>query len=891
MPWLNESGTIYFTDLGYTTCSSGIWGENIWTLSGGKIIYCTTRINSNSSVDWTTSPTPGASEVDFETVMIHEFGHWFGLYDLYNLTSTMGYTPCGFARRYITTDANFCVSLLCSPTGIEDGILISLTNSLFNVNQTYFGQNTRNFIDYEPYGDYITEWYSWKITASSSCGEILVFETSSSGYINIPSLPSGYNWVRDQNGDVLATISTSGMDNSGHIHYTYESITIGNVPNTFITSGTLTSDTYWCGVINITSDITVPQNITLSIFPGTYVVFNNSSSLNVNGTLTANGTPTNKITFDFMTSNSYSQNGIKINSGDGINLSHAIIKNAYAGITYNIKNGDQYSISNSTIEDCSNGIILEYGNKDGGLTVTNNTLQNISGTGIKITNPGYGMNDEVSITNNTLSNCTNGIYVYYASPIINYNHILEPIQNGIYVDASGQSPLICHNEIKKSSSNPQYRQYQGIWIVNNSTAYLAHNDVQGFYWGIYCGGGSQGYFTDYGYSTYNPNNRFKDNQRGISAAWGSYLLAGSSSLGLGYNSIHSNTYKAAYIYQYSNAVAEVNYWGGGTPNFYVDATSSFTYSGYLSQDPWSGQSSAIVIGDDIPNPSKFNKTTESQTSASNIEEAISLEKSGKIQEAVEYYKKMINEEISVELALTSLLRLRNMYNIVGVKEYYENLFTTAKSQDRTTVLKLLGDLQLSQNNANAAISVYDNIIKTNNDAYSVTKAKFSKLFAILNIKKDVKAALQILNEIKSSGVKEEDQLMLLEFAAYLINSTVIEKSFGNDEGNNLVASHEKPTEFRLLSNFPNPFNPSTTISYALPVESDVQIVIYDLIGGIVKTLISNSQSAGYKTAFWDGRNDFGEYVSSGIYIYSIKAISIYGDGRSFTKSSKLVLMK
>jgi photosystem II stability/assembly factor-like uncharacterized protein len=104
-------------------------------------------------------------------------------------------------------------------------------------------------------------------------------------------------------------------------------------------------------------------------------------------------------------------------------------------------------------------------------------------------------------------------------------------------------------------------------------------------------------------------------------------------------------------------------------------------------------------------------------------------------------------------------------------------------------------------------------------------------------------------------------------------------------------SQDKIGGFNLSQNYPNPFNPSTTISYILPVESDVQIAIYDLIGGIVKTLISNSQSAGYKTAVWDGKNDYNESVASGIYICTIKAVSLEGDERSFTKSSKLVLMK
>lgn len=662
------------------------------------------------------------------------------------------------------------------------------------------------------------------------------------------------------------------------------------LPFTAITGGTLTTNASLWGKLNVLSNLTVQNGITLTVESGTMLNFSGNASLTVNGVLNAIGTSSDEIIFDFLSPNSTAQNGIKVNPGGSLNISHSIVKNAYTGIYYNIRSGDQYSIDNSTIEDCYNGIVLEYGNKDGGLSVSNNTIQDIGSIGIKITNPGYGMNDEASITNNNLVNCTNGIYVYYASPIITYNHVLEPIQNGIYVDASGQSPLICHNEIKKSSSNPQYRQYQGIWLVNNSTAYLAHNDVQGFYWGIYCGGGSQGYFTDYSYSTYNPNNRFKDNRRGIAAAWGSYLLAGSSSLGLGYNSIYNNINYNAYIYQSSQVVGEANYWGGGAPTFYKDASSSFSYGGYLPDDPWE-EPSLAVAGASEDNLSALNKSSETNTSKFNIAEAISLEKNGKIKEAVDYYKQMINEGTDVEFALTSLLRIRNMHNIDGIKEYYENLYTSAKTQDKSVILKLLGDIQLSQNNLDAAISKYDAVIKANIDSYSVIKAKFSKLFAILNIKKDIKSALQILNDIKSSGVKEEDQRMVLAFAEYLISSSTTEKSFGSDDESNLVNSSEKPSEFKLLSNFPNPFNPSTSISYALPVESDIEITIYDLTGSIVKSFILNTQPAGYKSVLWDSKNNYGESVSSGVYIYTIKAVSLEGDGRSFTKSSKLMLLK
>ncbi len=80
-------------------------------------------------------------------------------------------------------------------------------------------------------------------------------------------------------GDVIAKISTSGIDNTGYNHHASVPITISNVPNTFITAGTLSSNTDWQGCVMITGDITVPSGITLTIHPNSIITFQNNSSL------------------------------------------------------------------------------------------------------------------------------------------------------------------------------------------------------------------------------------------------------------------------------------------------------------------------------------------------------------------------------------------------------------------------------------------------------------------------------------------------------------------------------------------------------------------------------------------------------------------------------------
>ena len=76
-----------------------------------------------------------------------------------------------------------------------------------------------------------------------------------------------------------------------------------------------------------------------------------------------------------------------------------------------------------------------------------------------------------------------------------------------------------------------------------------------------------------------------------------------------------------------------------------------------------------------------------------------------------------------------------------------------------------------------------------------------------------------------------------------------------------------PNVFVLRQNYPNPFNPSTSISYELPKPENVRILIYDLAGRQVRELVNEHKQAGIYTALWDGRNQRGLLVASGLYIY------------------------
>ncbi|MFL3027741.1 MAG: right-handed parallel beta-helix repeat-containing protein, partial [Candidatus Neomarinimicrobiota bacterium] len=99
-----------------------------------------------------------------------------------------------------------------------------------------------------------------------------------------------------------------------------------------------------------------------------------------------------------------------------------------------------------------------------------------------------------------------------------------------------------------------------------------------------------------------------------------------------------------------------------------------------------------------------------------------------------------------------------------------------------------------------------------------------------------------------------------------------------------TSSELLPVTYTLHQNYPNPFNPVTRLRYDLAENSLVNITIYDMVGRQVKTLINQTQDAGYRSIVWDATNDYGKPVSAGIYLYQIQA-------GKYISTKKMVLLK
>ena len=98
-----------------------------------------------------------------------------------------------------------------------------------------------------------------------------------------------------------------------------------------------------------------------------------------------------------------------------------------------------------------------------------------------------------------------------------------------------------------------------------------------------------------------------------------------------------------------------------------------------------------------------------------------------------------------------------------------------------------------------------------------------------------------------------------------------------------------PTNYALSQNYPNPFNPLTTIEYQLPEAAEVELVIFNILGQKINTLLKGKKQAGYHSQIWNARDEFRKPVASGLYIYRLDAKGI--SGSKFVQVKKMVVLK
>jgi len=618
--------------------------------------------------------------------------------------------------------------------------------------------------------------------------------------------------------------------------------------------GTVEENSTMSGTVIIGDDLTIASGVTLTIQAGTEVTFEEDSKLIVNGELIVNGTSANQVIF---TSSEPAPSlsdwqGIEVNgSNASATLSYCTVEYASKGI--NFSNGASGSVSNSTFQNNYYGIYTNYADP---IVDNCNMTNNKYGLYVRYsyTTPSWM---SVDISNcDILNNTTYGLYLYNSSPTLSDNRISGNARGAVLYYSS--NPIIEQSTFTNST-------YYGLACYGSASPKLHYNS--GYSFG--------------GYNTITSNG-----SKGIRVTGSSNPNFGNFQFSLaGFNSIYNNTGYELENTTSNTIEAQNNWWGSASGWQTGDLYGSVNASICLPTDPNGGQQSKTITGTPEYEYDKDSGLPEV------LQQASFKQSIAEFSTSAEMYKQHFTQNRNSAFnSVASIGYLNSLGYYLEPKEIVDEIEKTLKQNLSTdAIIELKSSLSVNlclTQNPNTAITKLDEALKlkiTEEDQNRILSQKALILIYELN---ETEKGKSILEEIVKNTKSESPWNELAKTELKILNgkNSILPKQ-------NVVSSVEEvPNEYELVGNYPNPFNPSTKIKYALPFTSEVKLSIYDIMGREVRAFELNSQSAGSHELEWNGTNNNGSLVSSGIYLLHFNATSVENN-KSFNKTVKLMLVK
>jgi tetratricopeptide (TPR) repeat protein len=541
----------------------------------------------------------------------------------------------------------------------------------------------------------------------------------------------------------------------------------------------VTTEDYWSGTQIVQGDVTVDSGATLTISPGTNVLFANGAKLTVNGTLNAIGTSTDTIRFD-KTLGSSTWGGIQFTPGSSGSVQYCSISNATNAISLN-------------------------------------------GTSTPV------------IANDRIYNCSNyGIYCYSASP------------------------------------------------------HLYHNKIYGVSYGLRCDHYSSPILGTDSTTAGPGNNTIMQCSNGIYASSSSQPLIGNSSSGTaGYNSIYNNTNQDLIAAGCGVVYAQNNWWNG-TPKLVPVYTTIYT-TPLLSINPnpfvtTTGGSSFAALGSKTPtiNASIIGTGTTASSGSDGSSAALSSELNGNYDAAITGYVQKLKADTSSITKKYCIARLSDCYSKGAKKDFSTFLNTNIRTGIKATdelyaaTLEVESIHYVQDGSYDKALENYKTLIKIfskNDDVYK--HALFNAGYLYYHQLKDTVQGMKFFAQLKAHYPNDElttNAFVMHGLGAMLSDTQAVKLLLAEATGTGLVG------------NYPNPFNPTTTISFQLAVASKVSLKIYDVLGREIVTLVSGEKPAGVYNAIFDGTR-----FASGMYF--ARFIVNPQNGKQIVQVKKMLMLK
>ncbi|MFQ5584846.1 MAG: tetratricopeptide repeat protein, partial [Calditrichia bacterium] len=514
-------------------------------------------------------------------------------------------------------------------------------------------------------------------------------------------------------------------------------------------------------------------------------------------------------------------------------------------------------------------------------------------TWLKITGNGIGGEPPENVLHNVnIESADYGLYLYNTNADIQYSTFQYNRYSNVILGNS--DAYFYSNTIKNTISG------HGISLNNSSPDFYGNliSDNQGT--GIDCYNYSSPKFGSTT-SSDEGKNIVRNNNPGILASYYSNPFLGDwdgeeNRIG-GYNSIYDNGEYAVQAEDNSGVTAQFNWWGDYPVSkeiFYSDETSKIVYANALNFDPNEMIMAKITNGNSYHRGSISNNPNDPRL-------LLRLARCYRYQKrpvlALGVYKQLINNYPNHREARWGLIEILEAFTEAGQDssvnflQRIRNIHPNGKM--KRVASDLLSAVFIEKGKTSAAIANCQQIVSNYPDTESEKTALFDLFCIYLNTLRDssqAQGALSVMEQ-KYPG----DQLTI--FAQYQMGrpggtSAQLTKVSPTAEKQTPNFPQANPNIFQLSQNYPNPFNPQTQIRFALPQQANVKLTIYDVSGRQVRTLVNENMPAGYHTAVWNGRNDNGAQVGTGVYFYHITAGDpSTGSGQRFSQVRMMLLVR
>jgi len=467
----------------------------------------------------------------------------------------------------------------------------------------------------------------------------------------------------------------------------------------------------------------------------------------------------------------------------------------------------------------------------------------------------------------------------YESDVVIQNSWIENNYNGIYLEGI-LSPLIQNNKIISND-------YYGVTCEWGGSPIFYDNTISENRYGVDFNGYTHARFGPTSGTGRGDNHLIENYYDGIRATYYSDPFLGSSNvygrIG-GYNSLYNNHRYQASASIGSDIEAKYCFWNSQHSDVSIGGGSSIDTYPRLGTYPGGGSSLSKAAGstdttdiDDDSRYADYDPLHPNPELLSNLWPwANDLEHVNKIEDAILVYKMLINrfpDTPEANLSLVRIFHLTRDFLSPGIQGYFRSKSNSRRLPEslRRISKDLLGMMHLRGRGYAESHTVFEEIIEDQRDTESEKMALTKLANLYLNMDNyDMDRGRGYLNVLKRRYPGELSTIMTqIRFGEEVQVSSLSKKSddYSVPDSEELLL----PVSFALNQNYPNPFNPVTTISYELPKEVNISLIIYDISGKEVLTLYRGHKSAGYYDVQWDGLDGSGLKVSTGIYLCRFEA--------------------